>query len=113
MSWHISGFGDVVTMPWWDDLWPNESFATWMQSKITQKLHPEFNADLERISDTADAMKSDSLVSVRRIRQPILSNADIQTAFDGITYQKGAVVLNMFENYLGEEKIQTRGAQLY
>ncbi len=99
-------FGDVVTMPWWDDLWLNESFATWMQSKITQKLHPEFNADLERIVDTADAMKSDSLVSVRRIRQPILSNADIQTAFDGITYQKGAAVLNMFENYLGEEKFK-------
>ncbi|MGK7774984.1 M1 family aminopeptidase, partial [Acinetobacter baumannii] len=99
-------FGDVVTMPWWDDLWLNESFATWMQSKITQKLHPEFNADLERITDTADAMKSDSLVSVRRIRQPILSNADIQTAFDGITYQKGAAVLNMFENYLGEEKFK-------
>ncbi len=93
-------------MPWWDDLWLNESFATWMQSKITQKLHPEFNADLERISDTADAMKSDSLVSVRRIRQPILSNADIQTAFDGITYQKGAAVLNMFESYLGEEKFK-------
>lgn len=99
-------FGDVVTMPWWDDLWLNESFATWMQSKITQKLHPEFNADLERITDTADAMKSDSLVSVRRIRQPILSNADIQTAFDGITYQKGASVLNMFESYLGEEKFK-------
>ncbi|MDN8339637.1 M1 family aminopeptidase, partial [Acinetobacter baumannii] len=99
-------FGDVVTMPWWDDLWLNESFATWMQSKITQNLHPEFNADLERITDTADAMKSDSLVSVRRIRQPILSNADIQTAFDGITYQKGAAVLNMFENYLGEEKFK-------
>ncbi|MFX6794936.1 M1 family aminopeptidase, partial [Acinetobacter baumannii] len=99
-------FGDVVTMPWWDDLWLNESFATWMQSKITQKLHPEFNADLERIADTADAMKSDSLVSVRRIRQPILSNADIQTAFDGITYQKGAAVLNMFESYLGEEKFK-------
>ncbi len=105
-------FGDVVTMPWWDDLWLNESFATWMQSKITQKLHPEFNADLERISDTADAMKSDSLVSVRRIRQPILSNADIQTAFDGITYQKGAAVLNMFENYLGEEKFK-KGVRNY
>ena len=51
-------------------------------------------------------MKSDSLVSVRRIRQPILSNADIQTAFDGITYQKGAAVLNMFESYLGEEKFK-------
>jgi len=68
-------FGDVVTMPWWDDLWLNESFATWMQSKITQQLHPEFNADLERVVDTAGAMKSDSLVSVRRIRQPILGNA--------------------------------------
>lgn len=99
-------FGDVVTMHWWDDLWLNEAFATWMQSKITRQLHPEYHADLELVADAADAMDSDSLVSVRRIRQPILSNADIQTAFDRITYQKGAAVLNMFERYLGEDKFR-------
>lgn len=98
--------GDTVTMYWWDDLWLNESFATWMQSKITRQLHPEYHADLDLVTSAADAMSNDSLVSVRKIRQPILSNADIQTAFDRITYQKGAAVLNMFERYLGEDKFR-------
>ncbi len=96
-------FGDTVTMSWWDDLWLNEAFATWMQSKITQKLHPEYRADLELIQGAHKAIQSDSLVSVRQIRQPILSNGDIETAFDSITYEKGAAVLNMFERYLGDE----------
>ena len=98
--------GDVVTMPWWDDLWLNESFATWMQSKVTQNIHPEFHEDLESLNSTAYAMSEDRLVSTRRIRQPILSNGDIQTAFDGITYEKGAAVLRMFERYLGENKFR-------
>ncbi|WP_230414542.1 M1 family metallopeptidase [Collimonas silvisoli] len=105
-------FGDTVTMPWWDDLWLNEAFATWMQSKITRQLHPEYRADLELISGANYAMQSDSLVSVRRIRQPIANNGDIETAFDGITYQKGAAVLNMFERYLGEETFR-QGVRAY
>ncbi|MFJ2990103.1 M1 family metallopeptidase [Collimonas sp. NPDC087041] len=105
-------FGDTVTMPWWDDLWLNEAFATWMQSKITQQLHPEYHADLELISSANRAMQSDSLVSVRRIRQPITNNGDIETAFDGITYQKGAAVLNMFERYLGADVFR-QGVRAY
>ncbi|MDP5008851.1 MAG: M1 family metallopeptidase, partial [Glaciimonas sp.] len=100
-------FGDTVTMPWWDDLWLNEAFATWMQSKMTQKLRPEYRADLELIQGANYAMQSDSLVSVRKIRQPIINNGDIETAFDGITYQKGAAVLNMFERYMGEANFRT------
>jgi len=99
-------FGDTVTTKWWDDIWLNEAFATWMQSKVTQHLHPEYRADLELINGANVAMEDDSLVSVRRIRQPIVSNADIETAFDNITYQKGAAVLNMFERYLGTEKFR-------
>lgn len=105
-------FGDTVTMPWWDDLWLNEAFATWMQSKVTQQLHPEYRADLELINGANWAMQNDSLVSVRRIRQPITGNGDINTAFDGITYQKGAAVLNMFERYLGAEAFR-QGVRTY
>ncbi|MFC5472664.1 M1 family metallopeptidase [Paraherbaspirillum soli] len=105
-------FGDTVTMPWWDDIWLNEAFATWMQSKITQQLHPEYRADLELINGANGAMQSDSLVSVRRIRQPIAGNGDIETAFDGITYQKGAAVLNMFERYLGADTFR-QGVRSY
>ncbi|WP_230427399.1 M1 family metallopeptidase [Collimonas humicola] len=105
-------FGDTVTMPWWDDLWLNEAFATWMQAKITQQLHPEYRADLGLISGANYAMQSDSLVSVRKIRQPITGNGDIDTAFDGITYEKGAAVLNMFERYLGADTFR-QGVRAY
>ncbi|HBK45198.1 MAG TPA: aminopeptidase [Xanthomonadaceae bacterium] len=95
--------GDTVTMEWWNDLWLNESFATWMQQKITMQLHPEYRAGLDRIAGAQRAMDNDSLVSARKIRQPITGNGDIETAFDGITYQKGAAVLGMFEAFVGED----------
>ncbi|WP_049620824.1 M1 family metallopeptidase [Frateuria defendens] len=94
--------GDTVTMAWWDDLWLNEAFATWMQQKVTQKVHPEYRADLDRVRGAQMAMNGDSLVTTRKIRQPITGNGDIETAFDAITYQKGAAVLGMFEGYVGE-----------
>ena len=98
--------GDTVTMAWWDDLWLNEAFATWMQQKITMRLHPEYRADLDRITGAQYAMENDSLVSARKIRQPITGNGDIETAFDGITYQKGAAVLGMFEEFVGEDRFR-------
>jgi alanyl aminopeptidase len=93
--------GDTVTMTWWNDLWLNEAFATWMQQKITEKVHPEYRADLDRVEGAQGAMANDSLVSARKIRQPITGNGDIQTAFDNITYRKGAAVLGMFEAFVG------------
>jgi cytosol alanyl aminopeptidase len=104
--------GDTVTLAWWDDLWLNEAFATWMQQKITMKLHPEYRADLDRVSGAERAMQNDSLTTAREIRQPITGNGDIQTAFDGITYQKGAAVVAMFEGYVGEDTFQ-RGMRAY
>jgi alanyl aminopeptidase len=95
-------FGDLVTVPWWNDIWLNEAFATWAQGKATVALKPEYNGDLARLEGTLGAMRSDSLLSARKIRQPIANFGDIQTAFDGITYQKGAAVLRMFEEWLGE-----------
>jgi len=74
--------GDTVTLAWWDDLWLNEAFATWMQQKVTQKVHPEYRADLDRVRGAQGAMNDDSLVTTRKIRQPISGNGDIETAFD-------------------------------
>lgn len=95
--------GDTVTMTWWNDIWLNEAFATWMQQKITEKVHPEYRADLDRVDGAQGAMANDSLVSARKIRQPITGNGDIETAFDGITYEKGAAVLGMFEAFVGAD----------
>ena len=104
--------GDAVTMEWWNDIWLNEAFATWMQQKVTMEVHPEYRADLDRVRGAQGAMSNDSLVSARRITQPITGNGDIMTAFDGITYQKGASVIAMFENYVGEKTYQ-KGMRAY
>jgi alanyl aminopeptidase len=104
--------GDTVTMEWWNDIWLNEAFATWMQQKVTMEVHPEYRADLDRVVGAQGAMSNDSLVSARRITQPITGNGDIMTAFDGITYQKGAGVIAMFENYVGEKTFQ-KGMRAY
>lgn len=104
--------GDTVTTEWWNDIWLNEAFATWMQQKVTMQVHPEYRADLDRVRGGQGAMNNDSLVSARSIRQPITGNGDIMTAFDGITYQKGASVIGMFENYVGEQTYQ-KGMRAY
>lgn len=104
--------GDTVTTEWWNDIWLNEAFATWMQQKVTMQVHPEYRADLDRVRGGQGAMNNDSLVSARSIRQPITGNGDIMTAFDGITYQKGASVIGMFENYVGEKTYQ-KGMRSY
>ena len=99
-------FGDLVTMEWWEDLWLNESFATWMSNKILDQWQPDWDRDVSAVRRRNRALRSDTLTSARQIRQPILSNDDIANAFDGITYGKGASVLAMFELWLGEEKFR-------
>jgi len=94
-------FGDLVTPLWWNDLWLNESFATWMAHVAMDMAEPEGEFRRDLLSRGLNVMTDDSLVSARQIRQPILSNNDIATAFDGITYSKGGAVLSMFENFLG------------
>lgn len=96
-------FGDTVTMQWWDDIWLNEAFATWLENRITGQLRPENRADLGMVEGAQYAMRADSLASARRVRQPITGVGDIADAFDSLTYQKGAAVLGMFEAWLGEE----------
>ena len=104
--------GDIVTTQWWNDIWLNEAFATWMQQKVEGEIHPDWHAHLDRIGGGQYAMQNDSLASARMIRQPITGNGDIETAFDGITYQKGAAVIGMFENFVGPEVFQ-KGMQAY
>jgi len=100
-------FGDLVTMRWWDDLWLNEAFATWMGNKIHGQLRPEAHTDRGLLEGAIGAMGADSLSSTRRIHEPINDFTQIQSAFDGITYQKGGAVLGMFERYIGEDQFRT------
>lgn len=105
-------FGDLVTTAWWDDIWLNEGFATWMETKIVNEWKPDWHTNVDAVDDSQEAMGLDSLVSARKIRQPIVSESDIANAFDNITYMKGAAVLRMFENYIGPEVFR-HGVQAY
>jgi alanyl aminopeptidase len=99
-------FGDLVTMQWWDDLWLNEAFATWMGNKIAGQLQPQFHTDRNILEGALGVMDTDSLASTRRIREPITNFTQIQSAFDGITYQKGGAMLAMFENHVGATRFR-------
>jgi alanyl aminopeptidase len=105
-------FGDLVTMGYWDDIWLNEGFASWMQHKITARFEPSWHDEQSELTTRDIALDNDSLVTARKIRQPIAKQDDIFTAFDRITYDKGASILNMFESYLGPETFQ-RGVRDY
>src|SRR6266849_8845505 len=96
-------FGDLVTMKWWDDIWLNEGFATWMSSKPVQAWKPEWNFNLDDVSQTGGTLNLDSLANTRPIHQAADTPAQIQELFDGIAYGKAAAVLRMLEAYLGEE----------
>jgi alanyl aminopeptidase len=99
-------FGDYVTLAWWDDIWLNEAFATWMETPIVDAIRPDFHAPVEMRSDNDRITGADSLVSARQIRQPVTQKGDIVNAFDGITYQKGASVIEMFASWMGRAKFQ-------
>jgi aminopeptidase N len=96
-------FGDLVTMKWWDDIWLNEGFATWMSFKPMESAKPEWHMENSEIAQTNGALGSDSLASVRPVRSKVETTADIQTLFDGIAYEKAASVLRMTEAYVGPD----------
>jgi alanyl aminopeptidase len=105
-------FGDLVTTAWWDDIWLNEAFASWIGSKVIESWKPEWSHGASGIAGRIAAMGADSLESARKVRQPIESEHDIVNSFDGITYQKGAALLRMFERWVGEEAFR-RGIHRY
>ncbi len=99
-------FGDLVTMAFWDDLWLNEAFATWMETPIVEATFPALEPRTTELVTQLEAFGEDSLASARMIRQPIRSRDDISNAFDGITYSKGASVLAMLEAFVGPERFR-------
>jgi alanyl aminopeptidase len=105
-------FGDLVTMAWWDDLWLNEAFASWMADKIVDEARPGTRARLAALASKSQVMWEDSLTTARRIRNPVRSTSEAQEAFDGVTYSKGRAVLAMTEAWLGEETFRD-GIRLY
>ncbi len=105
-------FGDLVTPTWWTDIWLNESFAEWMGKKVGDAWRPDLGIAASELDDAFDAMDTDSLGRGRPIRQTIEHNDQIVSAFDGITYRKGAQVVSMFENYVGAETFR-KGVRLH
>jgi aminopeptidase N len=96
-------FGDLVTMAWWDDLWLNEGFASWMAGRTTSKLRPEWNTHLGVVRSRDDAMARDALATTHPVVQHIETVEQASQAFDSITYQKGEAVIRMLEGYVGPD----------
>src|SRR5437879_12558503 len=90
-------FGDLVTMKWWDDVWLNEGFATWMSNKPLAAWHPEWQVDLDEVEETQVAVSTDALRTTRPIRTKVETPDEINEVFDGIDYQKTASVLRTIE----------------
>jgi aminopeptidase N len=94
--------GDLVTMAWWDNLWLNEGFASWMATKATDHFNPSWNVWLRAHGETDYAMDSDARKTTHPIQQPIKDESEADGAFDEITYLKGQAFIRMVEDYLGE-----------
>ncbi|HEX3431552.1 MAG TPA: M1 family metallopeptidase [Rhizomicrobium sp.] len=96
-------FGDLVTMQWWDDIWLNEGFASWMELKATDHFHPEWQAWLDALDSKEAAMEVDARAGTHPVIQPIRDVFQANEAFDAITYDKGRAIVRMIENYLGAD----------
>ena len=95
-------FGDLVTMAWWDDLWLNEGFASWMANKATDHFNPGWKVWLQTVPITHSVMQRDARDGTHAIIQPIEDVAQAANAFDDITYYKGAAVIRALESHVGE-----------
>src|ERR1019366_800807 len=95
-------FGDLVTMGWWDNLWLNEGFASWMATKASEQFYPQWQNWLNGYGQKQFAMALDARRTSHPVQQPVADHSEATTAFDGITYNKGQALIRMLENYLGE-----------
>ncbi len=106
-------FGNLVTMNWWDDLWLNEGFASWMAAKATEAVHPDWQPWLGQLSGgTSTAMALDARAGTHPVVQTVNTIDEANLAFDTITYEKGLAVIRMLEAYVGEEDFR-RGVRDY
>jgi aminopeptidase N len=105
-------FGDLVTMAWWDDLWLNEGFASWMATKSTRHFHPDWGAEYETVEAREEAMGQDSLATTHPIVQQVRTVEQANQAFDGITYSKGQAVISMLEGFAGPD-VWRKGIRTY
>jgi aminopeptidase N len=105
-------FGDLVTMRWWDDLWLNEGFASWMETKPLADAHPEWHLDIDEAQSTQEALDLDALATTRPVHSNAETPAEIEETFDVIAYQKGAAVLRMVEHYVGADDFR-KGVNAY
>jgi puromycin-sensitive aminopeptidase len=105
-------FGDLVTMNWWDDLWLNEAFASWMAHKAIDKIEPSWHTWESWARAKNESMTTDSLLSSRSIHATVLNPVQALEMFDDITYSKGASIIRMLERYVGDDVFK-RGVQLY
>ncbi len=99
-------FGNLVTPVWWEDIWLNEAFATWMGNKGTALAYPDGNYDRNTLNNSLAAMNIDTLSTTRKVREPLARSENVMDQFDGITYRKGGGVLSMFESFVGEDKFR-------
>ncbi|MDE1846219.1 MAG: M1 family metallopeptidase [Candidatus Micrarchaeota archaeon] len=106
-------FGDLVTMEWWDDLWLNESFATFMAMKAIDPIYPAWDYEVQYVDDTlGTAFAADSLKSTHPISVHVNNPYQIDAIFDRISYEKGGSVLYMLEDYVGKEVLR-KGLNIY
>ncbi len=96
-------FGNLVTMGWWDNLWLNEGFASWMQVKAAEHFYPQWQSWLNGSQQKQYAMGIDARRTSHPIQQPVANESEAMAVFDGITYSKGQALIRMLENYLGEQ----------
>ena len=106
-------FGNLVTMAWWDNLWLNEGFATWMQAKAAEHLHPQWATWLNSGGQKQFAMSLDARSSSHPIQQPVENETEAMAVFDAITYSKGQALIRMLEHYLGDERVSCRHPHLH
>jgi aminopeptidase N len=96
-------FGDLVTTAWWDDIWLNEGFASWMADKITDHFHPDWGWKLNGIDGRESAIGQDALPTTHPVVQRIRTASEMEQAFDSITYEKGQATIAMLEDYVGAD----------
>ena len=105
-------WGDLVTMAWWNDLWLNESFASFVGEKCTASVNPEWRYWRDVVSQNTPGFTLDSLVSTHPISMEAKNVEEAEERFDAVTYLKGQGVLRMIENYLGEDDFRS-GVRIY